>query len=250
MNCNKYLFPNLLSLNPLDLNHTLKHVVFYPVLNFCHIIKRNFFKLLLILKFMFIVFEGIDGCGKSTQVWKLAQHLSSLNKYHHIHVTREPYKSRGIREILKLEEPAETRAEKLSELFIKDRQEHVDELIKPAIEKNIIIISDRYKYSTICYQSAQGQDIKKLIELHRHMPVPDFIFIIDTQVEVSSERISQDNKRSTEHKFEKNKDFLNKVRDNYLNLKNHLPEEKIIIINGDRPVQEIFEEIKSHFKNI
>jgi len=48
----------------------------------------------------FVVFEGIDGCGKSTQIWKLAKYLSELSKYNHVLVTRNPYKLREIREIL------------------------------------------------------------------------------------------------------------------------------------------------------
>ena len=90
----------------------------------------------------FIVFEGIDGCGKGTQMLKLANFLFSLNKYNHILITREPYKLREIREILQKDEPAEEKSQELTELFVKDRKEHVDELINPALNKGIIVISD------------------------------------------------------------------------------------------------------------
>lgn len=196
---------------------------------------------------MFIVFEGIDGCGKSTQVWKSARYFANAGKYNHVLVTREPYKSREIREILKQDEPAETKSEKLTELFVKDRKEHLSEIILPALKNNIIVICDRYKYSTICYQAAQGQDIKKLFEMHKNMPVPDFIFVFDVPVEIAVKRMTKDNLREKEHKFEKNAAFLEKVRKNYLKMKEFFPEEKIIILDGTKTIEKIFEEIKTYF---
>jgi len=204
---------------------------------------------------MFIVFEGIDGCGKGTQMLKLANFLFSLNKYNHILITREPYKLREIREILQKDEPAEEKSQELTELFVKDRKEHVDELINPALNKGIIVISDRYKYSTIAYQAAQGQDIKKLVEMHKGMPVPDFIFIVDTSVEEAFRRMNKDKKeniRKSEQKFERSREFQEKVRQNYLKMPELLPDEKIIILDGNKTIEEIFEDVKNvfAFKNI
>tara|TARA_Y100000310_G_scaffold306353_1_gene347418 strand:+ start:5775 stop:6380 length:606 start_codon:yes stop_codon:yes gene_type:complete len=198
---------------------------------------------------MFIVFEGIDGCGKSTQIWKLVNYLSNKSKYNHILITREPYKAREIREILKLDEEPESKAEKLTELFVQDRKEHIDELIKPALEKNIIVISDRYKYSTIAYQTAQGQDINKLINLHKEMPVPDFVFIVNTTLNEAFERMKKDQIRDKEHKFENSRDFQAKVKENFLKLKSIFPEENIIFLDGDKTIEEIFEDIKNHIEN-
>ena len=200
---------------------------------------------------MFIVFEGIDGCGKSTQIWKLAHYLSNLDKHTHLLITREPYKEKEIRRILRADDNSYGEKEKLTELFVKDRQEHVDELIKPALEKKIIVISDRYKYSTICYQAAQGQDVQKLIEMHKNMPVPDFVFVVDTTSDEAVERMKKDeNMRTAAHKFEKNREFQEKVRQNYLKIKEIFPNEKIIILDGNKTIEEIFEEIKKCFNNI
>jgi|SRR3989344_7391094 len=201
---------------------------------------------------MFIVFEGIDGCGKGSQMQKLANYFSTKNKYNHLLVTREPYKIREIREILKLDEPPEAKAEQLTNLFVQDRKEHIQDLIKPALEKNVIVISDRYKYSTIAYQAAQGQDIKKLVEMHKGMPIPDFVFIIDTDLDEAFERMKKDEIRDKEHKFEKSREFQGKVKENFLKLPALLPEENIIIINGNKAIEEIFEDVKKHlnFKNI
>jgi dTMP kinase len=199
---------------------------------------------------MFIVFEGIDGCGKTTQIWKLAKYLSDLNKYNHLVLTREPYKAREIREILRLDEDPEKKAERLTELFVKDRQEHIDEIIKPALEKNLIVLSDRYKYSTLSYQLAQGQDIEKLKELHKNMLIPDLVFIFDVSIENTIKRMMNDKVREAEHKFEKNKDFLQKVKMNYLKMKEVFPDEKIIILDANKTIDEIFEDIIKHLENI
>lgn len=198
-------------------------------------------------KGLFIVFDGPDGSGKSSQIWKLAKFISSLDKHNHLLLTREPYKTREIRQILMLDEPAEHKSEKLTELFVNDRKEHVSEFITPNLEKGIHVISDRYKYSTICYQAAQGQDICKLIEMHKEMIVPDMIFIIDIPVETAVERMKKDNIRKVEQKFEKDAKFMEKVRQNYLNLKKLFPEEKIIFIDGNKPIDEVFSSVKEAF---
>lgn len=196
----------------------------------------------------FIVFEGIDGCGKSTQIWKLAKYLSELSKYNHVLVTRNPYKSREIREILALKEPAETQAEKLAELFIKDREEHIKELINPHLEKGHYVICDRYIFSTIAYQSAQGLPTNKLVEMQKNFPLPNIIFILDLSIETASERMKKDGR--DEHKFEASLDFQKKVRQNYLELKNYFPKENIIIIDGSKSIEEIEKQIIENFHKL
>ena len=198
----------------------------------------------------FIVFEGIDGCGKSTQVWKFAQYLAGLSKYHHVLVTREPYKSREIREILKTTESPETRAEKLTELFVKDRADHVQESILPNLEKGTHVISDRYKLSTMVYQSVQGMPMDKLIELHHGFPIPDLIFIVDLSAEVAAERMKSEGRENKEHKFESSLDFQKKLRQRYLEMREHFPNEKIIIIDGNTTVSAIHSKIVEEYENL
>ena len=191
----------------------------------------------------FIVFEGIDGSGKSFQIRKLTEFISNLDKHSHILITREPYQEREIREILKLAEKPEERAEKLAELFVKDRNEHVSELILPNLNRSVIVISDRYKYSTICYQAAQGLEVNKLVDMHKNLMIPDIIFVIDIPVSVAMERMQKDNIRKTEQKFEKNPVFLEKVRQNYLSLPKLFPNENMFIINGNKSIEDVSKEI-------
>ena len=198
---------------------------------------------------IFITFEGIDGCGKSTQIKKFVNYLFSKDKHNHVVFTRNPYKDTNIRAILREDDDPLTQAEKLANLFIGDRKVQAEELIKPNLEKGFFVVSDRYKLSSIAYQSAQGIDIQDLINRHEGFPIPDITFIIDLSSEIASERMKNEAERS-EHKFEANLDFLEKTRQNYHQSKELLSGEKIFIIDGNRDIEEIFNEIVSIFESL
>jgi dTMP kinase len=190
----------------------------------------------------FIVFEGIDGSGKSTQMKLISDYLFSKDKHNHIVMTREPYKDIKIRSILKNDTNPIKNSEIIADLFIKDRKIHVSELIKPNTDKGTIVISDRYKLSTIAYQSSQGLSMQALIDNHKGLPVPDITFIIDVPSEEASKRIKKEEGRD-EHKFESNIDFLEKVRQKFLEAKSKI-NENIYVINGSREIDDIFNDIK------
>jgi dTMP kinase len=193
------------------------------------------------MKGLFISFEGIDGCGKSTQLWKAAKYLFDKNKHNHVIATREPYKDVEIRRILQSEDNPYSQAEKLTKLYVDDRKLHVREMITPSLEKGYHVISDRYSLSTFAYQQAQGIPLKELIKMHDGLPVPDITFIVDVPAEVAIERMKKDSIRKVEQKFEKNKEFIEKLRKNYLGLPGVLKGYKIIVIDGTKPIEDIFE---------
>lgn len=193
----------------------------------------------------FIVFEGIDGSGKSTQVWMLARYLSDLNKYNHVLLTREPWKNTDIRKILQEDEDPYSRAKKLAELFTDDRREHCKKVILPQIREGVHVISDRYSFSTLVYQKTQGVPLSELLKMHKGLLIPDLIFIIDVPVETAFKRMKKDSKRELEQKFEKNKTFVEKLRKNYISLKD-LKNHRVVVIDGRKKPDEIFEEIKKH----
>ncbi len=84
--------------------------------------------------------------------------------------------------------------------------------------------------------------------MHEGMPVPDYVFIIDVPATTSSERMKKNSeKRDEKHKFEKNLEFLEKVRQNYLKIPEIFPKERIIIVDGSKSIEEISEEIKKYF---
>lgn len=201
-------------------------------------------------KGMFIAFEGIDGCGKSTQIRKLVQHIFEKSKYHHIILTRNPYKDVNIRSILHQDSNPLSQAEKLADLFIEDRQKHVEEMIKPNLEKGYFVISDRFKISTIVYQATQGLDMQRLIDKQKDFPIPNLTFIVDVSPEEARRRMEKEDVsiRGQEHKFEAHLDFAKKLRENHFRAKELLTGEKIFIIDGERETEEIFEEIKNIFE--
>lgn len=200
-------------------------------------------------KGLFIAFEGIDGSGKSTQIKKLVEFLFDHNKHHHIILTREPYLDQEIRSILREDQDPHSQAEKLADLFITDRKIHVEQLILPNLQKGHLVISDRYKLSTITYQSAQGLSMSSLIDRHLGLPVPDVTFFIDIPVEIAIKRMERDVDRK-EHKFEASADFLHTLRDNHHRARVRLHGENIVTIDGDRDPEVIFNDIKEHIVSL
>ncbi len=199
------------------------------------------------MKHKFITFEGIEGSGKSTQSKKL--HEFFLNRKLDAILTREPGGSKAsekIREILLCEEIEKLEAK--SELFLNfaARLEHLEKLIKPALAQGKTVISDRFFDSTYTYQgSAFGLD-SKLIDDVRKMAIgdfaPDITFLIDVPVEVAFARIEN---RSSNNRYEKfGQDFHQKVRNGFLKLASENP--RIVVINGTKSPQEIFEKIISY----
>ncbi len=193
----------------------------------------------------FIVFEGLDGSGKGTILTKAAQWLfNSSQANDNILLTREPTFSaagKQIRKMLKSDEEPLSKAKQLLQLYLDDRKEHLNKCIKPALQLGSIILCDRYKYSTICYQQAQGIPVERIISLHSKMLVPDLVLVLDVEPETAIKRISSD--RQSFEKFEKGF-FLEELRENYLALKKLLPSEPIKAIDANGSIQETFEKAK------
>jgi len=198
-------------------------------------------------KGLFITFEGIDGCGKSTQVRMLAKYILELSKYNHVLITREPYKDARIRDILKKDDDPYSQAVHLAELFVNDRKEHISKIINPNLIKGMHVISDRYAFSTLAYQQTQGVPLVRLMDMHKGLPIPDIIFIVDVPANIAVKRMQKDKKRQEEQKFEKNRDFIEKLRKTYLKLAK-LPNHNVVVIDGTKRIGEIFEkQIKPAF---
>jgi len=197
------------------------------------------------MKGKFIVMDGLDGSGKGTQAKLLANYFFDSNKKNHVFLTREPYNSEHyeeIRRLLKSGLNPRDNAERLAELFVADRRVHVA-LIESLLLQGVNVISDRYKYSTLAYQQTQGISLQKLIDMHKDILISDLTLIIDVPAEIALERIVKDEGREYKEVFEQ-KEFQEKLRDNFLALPKQLPDEKIIIINGNKSANDVFEFIK------
>jgi dTMP kinase len=198
------------------------------------------------VKGVFIVLDGLDGSGKSEMVNLLHNYLFSKSRKYRILTTREPTSGaygREVRDILKRETDPGINGQKLLELFIKDREEHLKNTILPFLNKpngheGNIVVCDRYYYSTIAFQAVQGLDMKMLIEINKEFLRPDIAFILDIKPEIALERI----KGREKEKFEK-LEFMKKLRMKFLELP-ELLKENIKIIDASKDKNVVFNEIK------
>lgn len=159
------------------------------------------------MKGKLIVIEGIDGSGKSTCAKNLAEKLNSINikTIYTFEPTHSHYGAK-LREGM-LSEDLDAEEELL--LFVKDRKEHIEYMIKPALEEGYFIILDRYFYSSVAYQGAKGIDINRIMNLHKDFIVkPDIVFIFHLPIDIALNRIIS--KRGIADRFE-NETYLKKV---------------------------------------
>ena len=194
---------------------------------------------------LFIVCEGIDGCGKGTQAGLLVDRLFKMNKRHHVLYTREPARSNygvSIRQILKEQSDPYQRGILMAELFVEDRKKHVRELVDPVLRYGGIVACDRYSPSTYTYQQMQGIPLDVLVKMHEGLLIPDLTVIFDLDAEEAMRRQAQDEKRDYAELFEK-RDVQVKLRQLYLELPGKLPNHRIEIVNASRTREEIHEEV-------
>lgn len=180
---------------------------------------------------MFIVLEGIDGCGKSTQARLLAEWLEKEG--HKVFLTAEPSKSRiglFIKEILSGKVKVDPKT--LALLFTADRCEHLEKEIAPALSCGRIVVCERYYHSTVAYQSAQGVESEWLFYINRFALKPDLVLFIDVKADVALDR------KGGKDIFE-DKDFLGKVYKKYQRFATMKK------IDGCRRYDEVFEDIKA-----
>jgi len=202
------------------------------------------------MKGLFIVIDGIDGSGKSAILKLLYNYLSSKNEYRII-TTREPtdgVHGKKIRAMLKEEKDPDSNKDMLLDLFIKDREYHLKNTVNPFLDsgEDKIVLCDRYYYSTIAFQSAQGIPTKTLIEKNKDFRKPDLALILDISPEIALERIS--NRKRKLEKFEQLK-FMENIRSNFLELNKHL-EDNIKIIDSSKDIDEVFKLVKQEIDKL
>jgi dTMP kinase len=164
---------------------------------------------------LFIVIEGIDGTGKSTQAARLADWFRDQGR--EVVLSREPTAGPWGK---KLRESAATgRLSPADELeyFLNDRRQHVTELIAPSLAAGKVVILDRYYFSTMAYQGARGFDPLEIrAKNEAFAPVPDLLLILDLDIDSALGRIGA--RGDTANEFEK-RDNLERCREIFLSLK-------------------------------
>ena len=195
-------------------------------------------------KGLFITFEGADGCGKTTQLEMTANYLKG--KGYDVITTREPGAEKlgkTLREIL-LHYDGEISSRSELFLYLADRAQHIDMVVKPAIERGTIVLCDRHTDSTLAYQGyGRGLDLdqlKKLNNIAVNGCKPDLTLLYDVSVEVAQTRVGKEKDRLESEGVM----FHNKVRNGYLELAKNEPQ-RFAIIDASLSIDAVFEKTKN-----
>ncbi|MBM3289083.1 MAG: dTMP kinase [Candidatus Hydrogenedentes bacterium] len=190
---------------------------------------------------LFVTFEGIEGCGKSTQVALLKERLEAEG--HKTVVTREPggtVNGEQVRSILL--DPANTGIKSVTELLLyaAARAQHVDELIRPALASGAIVVCDRFADSTTAYQGAGRAIERDLIQRAHDLATrgtwPDLTILLDLPAEIGIERARAT--RELDRIEAEPLAFHRAVRNEFLHIAEHDPL-RVRTIDATRPIGEI-----------
>lgn len=155
-----------------------------------------------------IVFEGIDGAGKTTQVNLLSEALGRAGE--EVVVSKEPTAGVWGQKVRDSARTGRLPPEEELDAFVNDRIEHLESLVKPALDGGKVVILDRYYHSTVAYQGARGMDVEALIARMGSIAIkPDAAFILDLDVETALVRVN--GRDTSPNKFER-KTTLTKCR--------------------------------------
>lgn len=193
-------------------------------------------------KGLFITFEGTDGCGKTTQIEMLKDYFEKQGRT--VLLTREPgAKGLGtkLREIL-LNYDGEVSPICESFLFLADRAQHVDTIIKPAVARGEIVLCDRHTDSTVAYQGygreLDIEQIKMLNNIATSGLKPDLTFIFDIDIDTAQKRVGKNKDRMESAGIE----FFKRVRNGYLEIAKQEPE-RVKVLDGSKSIETIHNEL-------
>lgn len=202
------------------------------------------------MKRIFITFEGIEGCGKSTQSRLLKEFLENSNvPVMHTREPGGPKISEAIRTILLSNENAEMVPETELLLYMASRSQHTAQWIIPALDEGKLVISDRYYDSTLAYQGAARNLDRSIIDVITKFAtyglVPNLTILIDLPATKGLSRIHKDDADRLESE---SMDFHRRVRDGFLDLANS-EKERYLIVDGTGSIDEIHSQIISAVKS-
>jgi dTMP kinase len=178
-----------------------------------------------------VAVEGIDGSGKTTQAKRLARYCDEKGLAYIL--SKEPTSGKYGQLIRNSASRGRLSAEEEIDLFLKDRREHVDRVIQPALDEEKVVILDRYYFSTAAYQGAHGADPEIILSQNEAFaPQPDLLVILDVSPETGLQRIrergDEPNKFETLDSLERARAIFNQIDRSYN-----------IGLNGEDPVDMI-----------
>ncbi|MEN9535623.1 MAG: hypothetical protein RIR37_896 [Verrucomicrobiota bacterium] len=166
-------------------------------------------------KGIFIVIEGIDGTGKSTQSKRLAEWFRAQGR--EVVLSREPTDGPWGKKLRESATTGRLSPDEELECFLNDRREHVETKIKPALAEGKVVILDRYYFSTMAYQGARGFDPVQIRQRNEEFaPKPDLLLILDLSVESAHKRIGS--RGDTVNEFEQ-LETLTRCREIFLSIR-------------------------------
>jgi dTMP kinase len=195
---------------------------------------------------MFITVEGIDFCGKSSQIKLLEEYLAANKKK--VQVIREPGGteiSEKIRHMLLDKENSRMFVQTEFLLFSASRAQLVREKIRPYLDEGFYVISDRFYDSSTAYQGyGRGLPVEVILAISSLAigeTVPDITFIIDIPIEVAEQRKQRKFKKHLDRIENSDRDFYNRVRKGYLELAKK--ESRFKVLNGEEKIKSIHKKI-------
>lgn len=186
----------------------------------------------------FIVFEGPDGSGQTTQARLLRDFLRERG--HKVLLTKEPTVDSRVSPKIRaiLEKKAIADPQTLQLLFTQDRREHLKREIEPALKRGEIVISDRYFFSTFAYGMAEGLRLGWLININDDFLMPDLTFFLKVRPEICMQRI--EGRKDVRTRFEQ-EEKLKKICQAYESV---LERFKIEVVDGEKPIEEVAERVQ------
>ena len=195
---------------------------------------------------MFVTFEGLDGCGKTTQARLLARSLEETGV--EVGLTREPGGTplgEQIRDLVLHGDHVAPWAE--AALYAAARAQHVEELIRPALARRATVVCDRYVDSSVAYQGAGRElGVEEVLALNLTVVgglLPDLTFLVEIDIDTALARVGDKGDRIERAGAE----FWPRVAEAYRALAARFSE-RYVVIDGDRGIDEVAAEIRDHIR--
>ena len=199
----------------------------------------------------FIAFDGGPGSGKGTMIRMTFEYVyGKSKKYDNILVTDEPTNGpfgRKVRELFKQQKSPSDLADEILTAFVEDRKWHIENIITPALEKNFVVIADRYKYGGVAYQTVQGSPLVRCVELNKFLLAPHLSVILDVDPKEAVRRMNSDKVESEKRKDSDNfreLEFVSNLRSYFLRMPQFFPGENIQVIDANKSIPQVFEQIR------